>query len=98
MKAVFADTSYFTALANPQDEWHHAARDWGAILRCRLVVTEYVLLELGNALVVPIIVPCFCNGSSVSARTDRFRTSPRRKIGSDGAWLCSPAVRTKNGL
>ncbi len=51
MRAVFADTSYFTALANPQDEWHEAARHWGDTLRCRLVVTEYVLLELGNALV-----------------------------------------------
>ena len=51
MKVVFADTSYFTALANPEDEWHQAARDWGEALRCQLVVTEYVLLELGNALV-----------------------------------------------
>jgi uncharacterized protein len=51
MKAVFANMSYFTALANPQDEWHQAARHWGATLRCRVVVTEYVLLELGNALV-----------------------------------------------
>ena len=51
MRAVFADTSYFAALANPQDEWHDAAGHWGDVLRCRLIVTEYVLLELGNALV-----------------------------------------------
>jgi predicted nucleic acid-binding protein len=56
MMAVFADTSYFTALANSQDEWHQAARSWGGALRCRLIVTEYVLLELGNALVRPLAV------------------------------------------
>jgi uncharacterized protein len=51
MKAVFADTSYFTALANPSDEWHQRALEWGDVLHCRILVTEYILLELGNALV-----------------------------------------------
>jgi len=50
MKTVFADTSYYVALLNPDDANHRAAVRWSRTLRCRVIVTEYVLLELGSAL------------------------------------------------
>jgi uncharacterized protein len=50
MKSVFADTSYYVALLNQADANHVAALRVSRSLRCRVVVTEYVLLELGSAL------------------------------------------------
>jgi hypothetical protein len=50
MKTVFADTSYYVALLNPLDVCHAVALRWSRKLACRVVVTEYVLLELGSAL------------------------------------------------
>jgi predicted nucleic acid-binding protein len=50
MKPVFADTSYYVALLGLQDAHHAAAVEWSQRLLGRVVVTEYVLIELGNAL------------------------------------------------
>jgi len=50
MKPVFADTSYFIALLSEQDDFHEEALAWSEDFLGRTVVTEYVLVELGNAL------------------------------------------------
>ena len=50
MKPVLADTSFYGAIFNPRDAWHDAALTLSAKLRRHIVVTEFVLLELGNAL------------------------------------------------
>jgi predicted nucleic acid-binding protein len=50
MKRVFADTSYFLALVNPDDPQHGPAQRWSRRSRVELVVTEFVLIELGNSL------------------------------------------------
>ena len=50
MRPFFADTSYFLALLNETDPHHAAASEIGGEWLGRLVVTEYVLVELGNAL------------------------------------------------
>lgn len=50
MKPVFADTSYYIALLSEGDAYHREALDWSENLLGRTVVTEYVLVELGNAL------------------------------------------------
>ncbi len=50
MKPVFADTSYYVALLGPNDAHHHRALEWSRRLLGRVVVTEYVLVELGSAL------------------------------------------------
>jgi uncharacterized protein len=50
MKPAFIDTSYYVALLSPGDRHHAQAVDLGRALRRRFVVTEFVLLELGNAL------------------------------------------------
>jgi len=50
MKPVFADTSFYVALLSPGDTCHAEAANLSHTLRRPVVVTEFVLLELGNAL------------------------------------------------
>jgi predicted nucleic acid-binding protein len=50
MKPVLADTSYYIALLSQGDALHQTALKWSERLLGRMVVTEYVLVELGNAL------------------------------------------------
>ena len=47
---IFADTAYFLALLNPQDEWHPAAVRWSQTVAGPLVTTTWVLVEIGDAL------------------------------------------------
>ncbi|HOZ46510.1 MAG TPA: PIN domain-containing protein [Candidatus Hydrogenedentes bacterium] len=50
MNCVFADTSFYVALANPRDVRHRAAVDAGDRWNGPVMTTEYVLVELGNYL------------------------------------------------
>ncbi len=50
MNALLADTSFYVALLNPADAWHAKARAISDELDDHVVVTEYVLVELGSAL------------------------------------------------
>ncbi len=50
MKPVFADTSYYLALVNAQDVRHVPAVALSESFFGRIVLTEYVLVELGSAL------------------------------------------------
>ena len=50
MKGVFADTAYYLALVTPGDGYHSAAVGRSLGLTGRVVVTEFVLLEVGNTL------------------------------------------------
>ncbi|MCI0639542.1 MAG: PIN domain-containing protein [Gemmataceae bacterium] len=46
MKAVFADTFYWIALANPRDEWHQAARNVASRLGpVHILTTDEILVE-----------------------------------------------------
>src|SRR5690242_9539733 len=50
---TLVDTSYVLALVNPRDQWHGTAVRWRQHLsaaRLRLIVTEHILMEIGNAL------------------------------------------------
>lgn len=47
MNAVFGDTSYYVAILTPSDSHHAAAWEIGRN-RLRMVVTEFVLLELAD--------------------------------------------------
>ena len=49
MNRLFADTSYYLALLNPRDAWHQRACELSRLLDADVVITDYVLLELGNA-------------------------------------------------
>lgn len=49
MKLVFADTNYWVALINPNDQWRGRAHSAQALLRdVRLVTTDVILLEVLN--------------------------------------------------
>lgn len=50
MKAVFADTAFYVALANERDPYHAKALELARTRRGRVVTTEYVLIEVGNLL------------------------------------------------
>jgi uncharacterized protein len=46
----FADTNFFVALLNPNDQWHSLAKAAASALDERVVTTMWVLVELGDAL------------------------------------------------
>jgi predicted nucleic acid-binding protein len=50
MNAVFADTSFYLAVLNPRDLAHAKALQVGDSLHRPVVLTDFILLELGNAL------------------------------------------------
>jgi uncharacterized protein len=50
MKPIFVDTSYYVALVNPGDRHHAQAVRLGSTIQRPVIVTEFILLELGNAL------------------------------------------------
>jgi uncharacterized protein len=51
MKAVFADTLYWVAVARPDDQWHEASlRAKARIGQARIVTTDDVLSEFLTAL------------------------------------------------
>jgi uncharacterized protein len=50
MTPCFADTFYFIALLNPQDQSHQRALSFANNSRRPIVTTTWVLLELGNYL------------------------------------------------
>ena len=50
MKSVFADTSYYIAFISNDDSNHEAALHWARRLAPPVITTDFVLVELGNAL------------------------------------------------
>src|SRR5436190_7172090 len=50
MNAVFADTSFYLALLNADDEYHERAVRLSIETRRPVVVTEFVFLETANSL------------------------------------------------
>lgn len=59
MKTVFGDTVYFLALLNPADQFHQQARALNQQPPGRLVTTEFILTEVGDALSRPENRPRF---------------------------------------
>ena len=53
MKAVFADTAFFLALVNARDHLHPQAANLNEHPPGPMITTEWVLMELGDALAVP---------------------------------------------
>ena len=50
MKAVFADTSFYLAVLNPRDLAHTKALHVGQRVERPVLLSDFILLELGNAL------------------------------------------------
>jgi len=47
---VFADTSFYMALLNERDQWHEAAVRESLEMRQPVLLTEFILIELGNTI------------------------------------------------
>jgi len=54
---IFVDTGYLLALLTPDDELFDRAQRWANAIHEPLITTEYVLVELVNALSAPIDRP-----------------------------------------
>jgi len=50
MSAVFADAFYFVARLNARDQYHKAVIDFSRNFRARLLTTDWVLMEVADAL------------------------------------------------
>ena len=50
MKAVFADTSFYLAVLNPRDAAYANAVQVGDRIKRPVLLSDFILLELGNAL------------------------------------------------
>ena len=59
MTAVFADTFFYLALLNPRDSAHQRALDVSDKLSAPLLTTEFVLIEIADALASPAERPKF---------------------------------------
>lgn len=66
---IYVDTVYLLAVVNPRDGLHSRALAWSRSTTERLLVTEYVLCEVVNALSKPIDRP------KAHAIVKQFRTA-----------------------
>jgi len=55
VKTTFVDTSYWIALLREKDALHEQAVAWQGRVSGRLITTEYVLVELADALCSPAV-------------------------------------------
>jgi predicted nucleic acid-binding protein len=76
MNAVFADTAFYIAFANPRDRWHNAAVALGSRWRGVMVTTEYVLLELGNHFCDPADRLLFIRMAAIIQKDEKTRLLP----------------------
>lgn len=76
MNAVFADTAFYIAFANPKDRWHERARETGARWRGTIITTEYVVVELGNHLCDPADRPLFLRMAAMIQHDEKTLLDP----------------------
>jgi len=75
MKILFADTSFYVAIFNPQDALHAKAKAVAAAHQGGVITTEFVLIEVGNF---------FCRGKSRTVFLTRSKISARPSPGQKG--------------
>ena len=71
---LFADTSFFIALLNPDDDAHGRAVRWSRAFKGELITTQWVLAELGNFLAAPSMRALFAQVTS------RVTTNPKWRV------------------
>jgi predicted nucleic acid-binding protein len=59
MTTAFADSYYYLALANERDEGHTKTLRFGDSFRGQIITTEWILAEVGDALVQSCMRPAF---------------------------------------
>lgn len=90
MNMTFADTFYYLALLNPEDEAHEAALAATADRKGKLVTTQWVLTEVGDAFATPAYRQRFIQlVQMVEADPDTIVISASDEIFRDGVKLFS---------
>ena len=69
MTIRFADTFYFLALLNENDAAHHSAREYAGRRASMLVTTDWVIVEVADALAAPAHRPAFVTRSASAPRS-----------------------------
>jgi len=73
-QVLFADTSFFIALLNPDDDAHSPAVHWSRAFKGEVITTQWVLAELGNFLATPSMRALFAQVIS------RVTTNPKWRV------------------
>jgi predicted nucleic acid-binding protein len=76
MNAVFVDTSFYVAFANPDDQWHNTAVAAGGRKEVVMFTTEFVLVELGNCFCGTAFRPVFMRMAKMIQEDEATRVVP----------------------
>jgi predicted nucleic acid-binding protein len=97
MKVAFADTFYFLALLNERDPAQRRAVAASREPDRAFLTTEFVLLELADALSKPPLRAEFKALYDLIQRTKSFRVVPATTELIQGGSLSTASDRTRNG-
>ncbi len=97
MRAYFADSHYFIALLNSEDESHAKGRAISENLNRPLVTTEWVLVEVGDAMLSPENRPRFSEMIDFLRSTPAVLISPATSVDFDGGAE-SLSLSSRQGL
>ena len=95
--AVFADTFHFLALLNSSDAAHVRAIEASCVAGREFVTTEFVLLELADALAHPRDRVEFSSCATQSSTTRVFTSSLQARSCSRAGYSSTVSDQTKNG-
>ena len=59
MSVVYADTAFFVALTNANDQWHASAVNYVQSAKSRIVTSDWVLIEFANFMTAPPLRPVY---------------------------------------
>ena len=96
MNAVFADTFFYLALLRKDDPARPRAEAQSRINR-RIITTEFVLLELGNACAHVGDREDFLSLLSGLRASPRVEIVPLSPSCLSAGWICSPNAAIKTG-
>jgi len=83
---IYVDTGYLLALVQPRDTLHLRAVRWAAVVRERLLLSDYVLLETVDALSIPH------DRAKAHVLLKQIRLDPAYEIVSASTELMSTAI------
>jgi predicted nucleic acid-binding protein len=87
VKVVFADTGYWVAVLNPNDDWNSRANDVSRLLgKFRIVTTEMVLDELLAALSKVPVRPMAIRGVEAIRSNPNIEVVPQTSLQFGGAF------------
>lgn len=98
--AIFLDTAHVLALLNERDQWHAVALRWSERIAAdglRLITSEFVLIEIGNALAAVHARKLAIEVIRAVRSSDSVETVPASRALSKRRSHCTAAVPTRTG-